>query len=181
MDYRKLWESINGPIPVDVDGRPYEIHHKDGNRDNNSPDNLMCVSITDHYNIHYERGDYGACLIMAKRMEKSHEEAKQLAKMAAAKRDQRGDKNPCWGKPSSARVVEVWKTRDGVYRKEFGAKISATKKRLGSSAGERNPMYGRSAVRENKLRWYNNGQHSIYIPEGTQPDGYVLGRGKIKW
>lgn len=44
------------------------------------------------------------------------------------------------------------------------------------SSGENNPMYGRSAVTENNLRWYNNGTENLYITEGTQPDGYVNGR-----
>ena len=39
-------------------------------------------------------------------------------------------------------------------------------------------MYGRSVVKEKNLRWYNNGIESIYVTEGTQPTGYVLGRGK---
>ena len=40
MDYRKLWESHNGPIPKDNEGRSYEIHHVDGNHQNNVIENL---------------------------------------------------------------------------------------------------------------------------------------------
>ena len=43
-------------------------------------------------------------------------------------------------------------------------------------SGERNGMYGRSAVTENKLRWYNNGETNVYVPEGTAPSGYCNGR-----
>jgi hypothetical protein len=43
-------------------------------------------------------------------------------------------------------------------------------------SGGNNPMYGRSAIKENKLRWYNNGEKTIYVTLGTQPDGYVSGR-----
>jgi hypothetical protein len=68
MDYRKIWESINGPIPKDEQGRSYEIHHIDGNRDNNSIDNLKCVSIEDHYKIHLEQNDFGACHAIEVRM-----------------------------------------------------------------------------------------------------------------
>jgi hypothetical protein len=42
--------------------------------------------------------------------------------------------------------------------------------------GNKNGMYGRSAVRDNNLRWYNNGYDNLYIKEGTQPQGYILGR-----
>jgi hypothetical protein len=53
--YRKIWEDVNGPIPVDGEGRTYHIHHIDGNRNNNSIENLQCVSIEEHYNIHLQQ------------------------------------------------------------------------------------------------------------------------------
>jgi hypothetical protein len=68
-NYRKIWENIFGEIPKDKDGRSFEIHHKDGNRNNNSKDNLMCISIKEHYDIHYQQGDFGACVLIAKRMD----------------------------------------------------------------------------------------------------------------
>lgn len=67
-NYRKIWEKHYGKIPKDNDGRPYEIHHKDGNRNNNDINNLICISIKEHYNIHYKQGDYGACVMIGKRM-----------------------------------------------------------------------------------------------------------------
>jgi hypothetical protein len=66
--HRKIYEKEYGPIPKDVDGRSYEIHHIDGNRANNDIMNLTCVTIQEHYNIHYSQGDYGACVMIAKRM-----------------------------------------------------------------------------------------------------------------
>lgn len=66
--YRKLYEQNFGPIPKDEDGRTYEIHHKDGNRANNDPNNLSALSIREHYNVHYKQGDYGACVLIARRM-----------------------------------------------------------------------------------------------------------------
>lgn len=67
-NYRKIWENSFGEIPRDEDGRSFEIHHKDGNRNNNSKDNLLCISIKEHYDIHYQQGDFGACVLIAKRM-----------------------------------------------------------------------------------------------------------------
>lgn len=67
--YRKIWEHYHGIIPVDENGRTYEIHHIDGNRENNDINNLLCISIKEHYDIHYKQGDYGACVMIAKRME----------------------------------------------------------------------------------------------------------------
>ena len=37
-------------------------------------------------------------------------------------------------------------------------------------------MYGRSAVKEQKLKWYHNGETTIYVTEGTQPEGFRPGR-----
>jgi len=55
MNYRKLWEQHYGPIPKDKNGRTFDIHHIDGNRTNNSLDNLICLSIEDHYKIHMDQ------------------------------------------------------------------------------------------------------------------------------
>jgi hypothetical protein len=55
MNYRKLWESIHGTIPKDSSGRTFDIHHIDGNRKNNSIDNLICLSLEDHYKIHLKQ------------------------------------------------------------------------------------------------------------------------------
>lgn len=37
-------------------------------------------------------------------------------------------------------------------------------------------MFGRSAVREQNLKWYTNGVEVRYLPEGTEPDGWIRGR-----
>ena len=72
--YRSIYEQYNGPIPVDEDGRTYEIHHIDGNRKNNDLSNLIAVPIKEHYNIHYKQGDYSACIRIASRMNLSVDE-----------------------------------------------------------------------------------------------------------
>jgi hypothetical protein len=43
-------------------------------------------------------------------------------------------------------------------------------------SGSKNPMFGRSAVKEKNLKWYNDGNINKFIPEGTQPKGWVRGR-----
>jgi len=68
-NYRKIWIDHHGNIPKDEFGRTYEIHHKDGNHKNNKIENLECITIQEHYQNHYENGDYGACVMIAKRME----------------------------------------------------------------------------------------------------------------
>lgn len=53
MNYRKIWEEHNGQkIP-----KGHHIHHIDGNKKNNSPENLQCCSPEEHWLIHYIQGD----------------------------------------------------------------------------------------------------------------------------
>jgi hypothetical protein len=67
-NYRKLYESVFGKIPKDDLGRSYEVHHIDGNHNNNSIENLLCVSIEEHYNIHLTQGDFNAANLIATRI-----------------------------------------------------------------------------------------------------------------
>lgn len=90
-NYRKIYESYHGPIPKDEEGRSYEIHHKDGNPSNNSIDNLLCVSISDHFKIHYEQQDWGACLAIAIRMSTPPHNLSELARNACLKRVAQGN------------------------------------------------------------------------------------------
>jgi hypothetical protein len=80
-EHRRTWEAYNGRIPVDEKGRSYEIHHIDGNHNNNEIENLACVSIEEHYKIHLNQGDLVEAALVAKRMRKVAE-AKSLLKQA---------------------------------------------------------------------------------------------------
>jgi hypothetical protein len=75
---KKVWRSAHGRIPKDKNGRSYEIHHIDGNPENNSIDNLSCVTIEEHYQIHCQQEDWGACSLIAKRMKLSVEEISRM-------------------------------------------------------------------------------------------------------
>jgi len=55
MNYRKIWESHHGKIPFDSEGRVYDIHHIDGDRNNNEIINLICLSLEDHYKLHLQQ------------------------------------------------------------------------------------------------------------------------------
>ena len=57
VNYRWIWEKNHGPIPKDENGISYQIHHIDGNRDNNDLSNLMCVSLDEHIEIHKNQGE----------------------------------------------------------------------------------------------------------------------------
>jgi hypothetical protein len=72
--YRKIWKDFYGDIPKDKNGRSMEIHHINGNHNDNHIENLKLVTIEEHYDTHYSQGDWGACVMIAKRMEKTSEE-----------------------------------------------------------------------------------------------------------
>lgn len=103
--HRLIYENHFGPIPFDEEDRSYEIHHIDGNHNNNSLENLQCVSIKEHYQIHLNQGDLKACLIMSKRMRLSPKEKSRLAKISNA-----GPRNPSFG--------TIWIT-DGATNKKI--------------------------------------------------------------
>lgn len=65
---RKIYENHHGPIPFDNNGRRLEIHHRDGNHDNNTITNLIAVTIEEHYDLHYNQQDWGACYAIGARM-----------------------------------------------------------------------------------------------------------------
>ena len=90
MHYRRIWKKHFGEIPVDEKGHSYEIHHIDGNRKNNNINNLMCVSIQEHYDIHYRQGDYAAAFRIAQRMNLDPKIKSELMSMSNKKRLQDG-------------------------------------------------------------------------------------------
>jgi len=89
-NHRSIYESYFGPIPRDTLGRSYEIHHIDGNHQNNDISNLKCVSIQEHFDIHYSQGDYNACLLISNRMQLTGDDYKKLGAL------QKGSNNPSY-------------------------------------------------------------------------------------
>lgn len=92
-DYRKIWSDVHGPIPVDIEERSYDIHHIDGNRENNSIDNLYACSIQEHFDIHKGQGDTGAAYALGKRLKISKEEFSRLSKATQKKNVENGTHN----------------------------------------------------------------------------------------
>jgi len=114
--YRKIWESHNGPIPKDIEGRSYEIHHIDGNHSNDAIENLRLVTIQEHYDIHFEQGDYGACLAIIMRMNVPVDVNKKLqsklSKAVAAKRIAEGTHNFT---SENSKKVQAKRLQDGTH------------------------------------------------------------------
>ena len=92
MSYRKIWEEAFGPIPLDESGRTFEIHHINGDHYDNRLENLLCVSIDEHYEIHLSQGDLQAAAAIAQRMSISPETQAELNRLCGleAVRQKRG-------------------------------------------------------------------------------------------
>jgi hypothetical protein len=84
MIYRRIYEQHFGPIP-----QGYHIHHIDGDRTNNNPSNLIALSPKEHYNVHFEQGDWAACLLLSKHSLSA--DKSQLASLSNKRRIERGD------------------------------------------------------------------------------------------
>jgi hypothetical protein len=80
-DYRKIYKSYHGFIPTDEFGRTYDIYHIDGDRTNNNLNNLLALSIQEHYNLHWAQKDYGACWLISRKMKLTPEELSALSKL----------------------------------------------------------------------------------------------------
>ena len=72
------------------------------------------------------------------------------------------------------------KDRSGERNGFYGKTHTEESKLKSSKPGKENPMYGRSAITEQNLKWYTDGINTIYITEGTQPEGWILGRSNYK-
>lgn len=100
MSYRNIWERHNGrKIP-----EGFEIHHLDGNHDNNDPTNLLCVSIEEHLEIHKSQEDWGAVQAILMRMANMNG-IKEAAAKAQKKLWEDGNHN--FQKMTKERRVEV--------------------------------------------------------------------------
>jgi hypothetical protein len=93
MNYKKIYKKVFGDIPTDEDGRSYDIHHKDGDKTNNDPSNLVALSIKEHYDIHYSQSDWAACSAIAMRMKLAPEIISELSRLTQLKRIAEGTHN----------------------------------------------------------------------------------------
>ena len=85
VNARKIYLKHYGTIPVGDDGRPYEVHHIDGNPENNDISNLVALSIQDHYATHYNQGDWAACVRIAAKLKLPQEILSDLSRKNAIK------------------------------------------------------------------------------------------------
>jgi hypothetical protein len=156
-NYHKIYINHHGPIPKEADGRTYEIHHIDGNHSNNDPENLTAITLQEHYDIHYSRGDFGACLIMSsQRMDKSPEDLSELASKSNAKRISEGN-HPFPTRPNGTSLAQD-QVANGTHnwlRRADGTSHATDRLEDGTHpfSKEHNPVYAQLA----------NGSHSSQI------------------
>jgi len=75
-NYRKLYEQYyQCSLLPGID-----IHHIDGNHDNNDPKNLQAVTLEEHYQLHKEKNEYYAAYMIGTRMKIKPEDWGEMAK-----------------------------------------------------------------------------------------------------
>ena len=127
--YRKIWENHYGPISKDIQGRSLEIHHINGDHNDNRIENLKLVTIREHYDIHYNQKDYAACHLIAQRMAK---DPKELSKIISDLNKKRvGKLNPFYGKTHSEKTKKIISEKNsGVNHPFWGKKRPDTAKKI---------------------------------------------------
>jgi hypothetical protein len=168
VKYRKIYEQHYGSIPVDEQGRSYDVHHINGNPNDNRPENLRAVSIKEHYEIHLSQGDYLAALYLSNRMNLSPEEISHLASEGAKKRIFEGTHHFLSGKIQS----EAAKVRVDRGTHNFVGGKSA-RKRVEDGT---HPLLGGEIQRRENAKRLANGTHN-FIVEHTCPHCYMTGKG----
>lgn len=159
--YRKIYEDHYGFIPVDKNGRTYEIHHIDGDHENNNISNLIAVTIEEHYEIHKQLGDWGACLLISKRMDKCPEELAILAKKFNEERLENGTHN--FLKPGFSAKVQEERVRNRTHpflKREDGSSVGGDTNKKRISNGTYTPPMTTDQAKEIVKKQLENGTHS---------------------
>ena len=130
-----------------------EVHHIIPSSLGGSGDksNLAILTAREHFICHW----------LLTKMTSGENKIKMLLALQCMRREGKGQKR--YSTAITSRVYEKLKIELSVWQSV-------------RNSGKNNPMYGKSAVRDNNLKWYTNGTDNIYITEGTQPSGYTKGR-----
>lgn len=119
-DYRKVYERYYQASLLDG----IDIHHIDGNHNNNDPTNLQAVTLEEHYNIHKSQNDYYACFMISQRMEIKpedwHRMAQENGRRSAIKNRDNGIGLTVWAK-NNPELAQQQRSKAG----KIGGKIAA--------------------------------------------------------
>ena len=180
--YRRIYSNHYGLIPKEPNGRSYEIHHIDGNHSNNNPNNLVAVTLQEHFDIHYRQKDYYAASRIAQKLKLPPEEMSRLATKSNLNRVQNGT-HP-FLKRSDGSSISSDKVKDGscvLLRRLDGTSISqdrvknGTHHLLGGQKGHTNSRY------DNKKYLFENKQLGIteFVTQYDLYTKYDLDQGNI--
>lgn len=149
--YQKVWiENNHSDIP-----EGYHIHHLDGNRKNNDIDNLLCVSPSMHYEIHFalwnrygKKKDLCACVFLKKEIDNpkklpSPNKGVKMSKDAREKMSKAKKGKASWNKGlkmSEEARMNMSKARKGVKHSEE-RKLNFSKSRIGLKTSKAKPFY----------------------------------------
>lgn len=165
--YRKIYENHTGPIPKDVEGRSYEIHHIDGNKQNNHPDNLKCVSIQEHYDIHYEQGDWGACYLIGVKMKLSPEQLSEVATKSNRKQIEDGTHILLSGKIQREQArQQILNGTHPFMRRKDGTSVASDRVKNGTNTFC-GPENNRKRIAEKTHNWLGPKNNQRKIEAGT--------------
>ena len=169
-NYRKIYEDYHGPIPKDTDGRTYEIHHIDGNKKNNNPDNLVALSIQEHYDVHYSQHDWGACQRIAQRMGTPAEKIGELSSKLQLQRSLNGTHHFLGGKIQRETAErQVREGRHAWQNSNHQRELALQRKALGTLPGQvaakdgTHNFLGGETQRRMHQRHLENGTHHSQV------------------
>lgn len=163
--HRTIYKNTNGPIPKDVDGRTYDIHHIDGDHMNNNPNNLTAITLQEHYDIHHAQGDWLACHAIALRMKVTPDVISELARKGNLKRVKEGTHHFLGGEIQKKKILE------GTH--QFLNSEYQRKNALKRVEKETHPFLDKKAAQARARKRIENGTHNFIglnarrIKEGT--------------
>jgi len=168
--HRRIYEQHYGPIPREPNGRSYEIHHINGDHSDNRPENLIALSIQEHFYIHWLQGDWWACLRIAAKMEKSPEELSELARLINRTRIKNGTHN--WLDGEKQRKNQLKRVEKGTHHfldRDAARKTAQRRVRDGS-----HHLLGGDIQRRSNRKRLTEGTHNFlrkYICPHCQKEG----------
>lgn len=172
-----------------------EIHHIDGNHENNDPKNLLAVSIEEHLAIHQSQEDWGAVQAILMRMENSQEAISDAARKKQLELLAEGNHN--FQRMTKERRQEIsrkagQKTAQlgiGLHRINQDPELAIKNARragLLSQIKRRDPQFAYLNTMQGKAvkntKWYYNTDTKEKIRTHTLPEGpsWIEGMGPLK-
>lgn len=170
MNYRKIYEQHNGPIP-----KGFHVHHKDMNHANNHPTNLEALSPDEHAKKHGFLNNF----IM------SQSTASERARKANKKPENRSRMSESMRKSDAHRKSILKRSQNPVWRENVSLACKITAKNRATSPWNKGKVgcYKLSETTKNILSaqrygrlWFTDGIVEKFIHLQDVPVGFRRGR-----